>query len=265
MINWEFNVNQKPSAFSRQTLFSSTTFMDGYSRYNQISITQEDHHKTAFTTPWDTFIYVVISFGLCNALATFQRAMFYTFFDLLYKSMMVFIDDFSTQSSKINHLECVRASLQWCQRTKVVLNLDKIFLAVQKGVLLGYVVSKNGREPDPKKIKVIVELKPPSIVKEVQRILGYIGWYWEVIKDYAILSMPITRVIQKEIKFVWSEKFQEAFDILKEKLSAFSILKPPNWSLPFNVLFDTSSVAVGSTLYQASGKKGKKLSHSLYK
>ena len=58
------------------------TFMDGYSSYNQISIAPEDHHKTAFITPWGTFIYVVMPFGLCNALSAFQRAISFAFSDL---------------------------------------------------------------------------------------------------------------------------------------------------------------------------------------
>jgi hypothetical protein len=72
------------------------SFMDGYSGYNQVSIAPEDWHKTAFISPWGTFVYVVMPFGLCNALAAFQRVMTYAFFELLRKSMAVFIDDFST-------------------------------------------------------------------------------------------------------------------------------------------------------------------------
>ncbi len=71
------------------------TFMDGYSCHNQISIALEDYHKTAFITPWGTFIYMVMPFGLCNAPSAFERAMTFVFFDLLHKSMTVFNDDFS--------------------------------------------------------------------------------------------------------------------------------------------------------------------------
>ena len=50
-------------------------FLDGYSRYNQIAIAPEDQEKTTFTCPYGSFAFKRMSFGLCNALATFQRCM----------------------------------------------------------------------------------------------------------------------------------------------------------------------------------------------
>ena len=72
------------------------TFINRYAGYNQIFIVLQDIHKTAFTTPWGTFLWVVIPFGLYNASATFQRLVVYIFTDLFFKSMIVFVDDFST-------------------------------------------------------------------------------------------------------------------------------------------------------------------------
>lgn len=48
------------------------SLMDGFSGYNQIKIADEDQHKTTFTTPWGTFCYKVMPFGLKNARATYQ-------------------------------------------------------------------------------------------------------------------------------------------------------------------------------------------------
>ena len=60
--------------------------MDSFSEYNQIQIRKEDQYKTAFTTPWGTFSYRVMPFGLKNAGATFQRAMTYCFHDLVHSA-----------------------------------------------------------------------------------------------------------------------------------------------------------------------------------
>ncbi|WP_208081278.1 reverse transcriptase family protein, partial [Bacteroides uniformis] len=58
------------------------SFMDGFSGYNQIAIRHADQLKTVFISPWGTFAYRVMPFGLKNAGATFQRAMSYFFHDL---------------------------------------------------------------------------------------------------------------------------------------------------------------------------------------
>ena len=70
-------------------------FLDGYSGYNQISITSEDREKTTFTCPYGIFAFKRMSFGLCNAPATFQRYMMSIFFETMKDTIEVFMDDFS--------------------------------------------------------------------------------------------------------------------------------------------------------------------------
>ena len=114
---------------------------------------------------------------------------------------------------------------------------------------MGHVVTAAGREPDPTKVEVIVNLQPPTNVKGVQRALGHIGWYREAI--------PITKLLQKAVKFEWDSQCQEAFEVLKKDLSSYPVLRPPNWNLTFHVYCDASAVAVGSALCQPTREKGK--------
>jgi len=71
------------------------SFLDGFSGYNQIKIAPQDQDKTTFTSPWGTFAYRVFPFGLCNAPATFQRAVIGIFSDMLNDSLEIFMDDFT--------------------------------------------------------------------------------------------------------------------------------------------------------------------------
>ena len=68
-------------------------FLDGYSRYFQIEIVVEDQEKTTFTCPFGTYAYRRMPFGLCNALATFQRCMLSIFSDMVEHIMEVYMDD----------------------------------------------------------------------------------------------------------------------------------------------------------------------------
>jgi hypothetical protein len=70
-------------------------FLDGYSDYDQIPIHPDDQSKTTFTCPYGTYAYHRISFGLCNALVSFQRCMMSIFSDMIEEIMKVFVDDFS--------------------------------------------------------------------------------------------------------------------------------------------------------------------------
>ena len=79
--------------------------------------------------------------------------------------MTMFIDDFSTQSSTNQYLECVREALIRCRKMQLALNSDKTFLSVQRVVLLGYVVNEKGRAPDPEKITLINNLATPTMLK----------------------------------------------------------------------------------------------------
>jgi hypothetical protein len=71
------------------------SFLDGFSGYNQIRIATEDQDKTTFTCPWGTYAYNVLPFGLCNAPATFQRAVLAIFADLIHECVEVYMDDFT--------------------------------------------------------------------------------------------------------------------------------------------------------------------------
>ena len=90
-------------------------FLDGYSGYNQIAIALEDNEKTTFTCPYDTFAFRRMPFGLCNALATFQRCMMSMFSNLVEDAMEIFMDDFLVYGSSFeNFLENLETVLQRC-------------------------------------------------------------------------------------------------------------------------------------------------------
>ena len=75
------------------------SFLDGFSEFNQIVVHPDDQEKIAFTTPWGTFMYAKMPFGLMNAGATFQRAMDTTFVGEKDKFVLIYLDDITVYSS----------------------------------------------------------------------------------------------------------------------------------------------------------------------
>ena len=74
--------------------------LDGFSGYNQLRIKMEDRENTTFTTPWGTFEYIRIPFGLLNVGSTFQRAMDQAFNDLIGKIIAIYQDDLTVFSKE---------------------------------------------------------------------------------------------------------------------------------------------------------------------
>ena len=88
------------------------SFLDGFTGYNQVQIAPKDRSLTTFTTNWGTFAYNVMPFGLCNAPATFQRAMTSAFQGYLRKFIEIFLDDFCVFSTKAGHQTCLSKCFQ---------------------------------------------------------------------------------------------------------------------------------------------------------
>jgi hypothetical protein len=93
----------------RVTRSGMISILDGFSGYNQIRFKEEDRHKTTFTTPWGTFEYLKMPFGLSNVGATFQRAMDYAFRGLIGKIIEIYQDDLivfsKDEKSLVGHLK----------------------------------------------------------------------------------------------------------------------------------------------------------------
>jgi Reverse transcriptase (RNA-dependent DNA polymerase) len=103
--NDHFSLHFMDQMLERPAKHSFFCYLDGYSDFFQISIHQDDQDKTTFTCPYGTFAYRRMPFGLCNAPATFQRAMMRIFSDLIENSMEVFMDDFSVYDTTFD--ECL--------------------------------------------------------------------------------------------------------------------------------------------------------------
>ena len=121
---------------------STYSFMDGFSGYNQIKMAPKDKAKTTFITPWGTYCYKVMPFGLKNAGATYQRAMVTLFHDMMHKEIKVYVDEMIAKSKKgEDHIEVLRKLFERLRKYELRLNPAKCSFGVKSGKLLGFVVS----------------------------------------------------------------------------------------------------------------------------
>ncbi|XP_060972217.1 uncharacterized protein LOC133038172 [Cannabis sativa] len=238
-------------------------FLDGYSGYNQIPIAPEDQEKTTFTCPYGTFAYRRMSFGLCNAPATFQRCMIAIFSDMVEHFLEIFMDYFSIYGSSfdecLHHLSLV---LIRCKEKNLVLNWEKCHFMVKRGIVLGHVISSEGIEVDKAKVDLISKLPPPKTVKEFRSFLGHAGFYRTFIKDFSKISRPLCHLLGKDNAFVFDHDCHIAFEKLKTMLTTAPIIQPPDWNLPFKIMCDASDYAIGAVLGQRIDKIPHVISYS---
>jgi hypothetical protein len=126
----------------RVTGASRISMIDGFSGYNQRSVMPEDREKKAFTTPWGTFMYAKIPFGLMNAGETFQRAMDIAFIGEKDQFVVIYLDDitFFSRSDKEHRCHLRKVFLK-CRRFGLSLNAKKSLFSMKEGKLLGHIVS----------------------------------------------------------------------------------------------------------------------------
>ena len=155
------------------------SFMDGNAGYNQIFMAEEDIHKTAFRCPGyvGLFEWVVMTFGLKNAGATYQRAMNYIFHELIGKIVEIYIDDVVVKSKgHQEHLANLRRALECTGRYGLKMNPNKCTFGVSAGQFLGFMVHERGIEVSQKTISAIDKVEAPTTKVELQSLIGKINF-----------------------------------------------------------------------------------------
>jgi hypothetical protein len=225
--------------------------IDLRSGYDQIRIHPEDVPKTAFTTRYGLYEYLVMSFGLTNAPAHFMYLMNSVFMLELDKFVVVFIDDILIYSkTKKEHARHLRVVLTRLREHQLYDKFSKCEFWLDTIPFLGHILSAEGVAVDPSKVKDILDWKPPTTVHQVRSFLGMAGYYRRFIPDFSKVSKPITELLKNNVKFNWSPECNEAFEKLKKLLTTPHVLAQPNIEKSFDVYCDASGTGIGCVLMQ---------------
>ncbi|MCG8048682.1 MAG: RNase H-like domain-containing protein, partial [Candidatus Thiodiazotropha endolucinida] len=252
------------------TLIGSKYFskLDLRSGYWQVEVEEEDKHLTAFTVGNLGFFECQrMAFGLTNAPASFQRLMERCMGDMNLKECLIFLDDILIFSETFeDHLDRLEAVFSRLQQHGLKLKPSKCEFFKTSVSYLGHVVSQDGVETDPDKLKALTSWPVPQNVKQLRSFLGFTGYYRRFIKDYARLAKPLNDLLvghptnpgsdkkkkkkRDKVPWQWGALQQSAFDTLKEKLSSPPVLAYADFKRPFIVHTDASTEGLGAVLYQ---------------
>ena len=226
--------------------------LDLKSGYWQVPIREQDKEKTAFRTcSGQLYEFNQLPFGLCNAPATFSRLMDRALAGLAWNICLYYLDDIIVFSASWEeHLERLRAVFERLRRANLKLGAAKCHLARREVSFLGYKVTPEGLEPEPKLMEAIDKLTPPTSVTEVRSFLGLVGYYRRFIKRFSDKAAPLNALLHKEQEWSWTPQCQEAFDLLKGEISRKPVSAYLDFNKPFRLYTDASNLGLGAILAQ---------------
>ena len=217
--------------------------------YWQVPLTQRAREISAFVTPSGLYQYKVMPFGMKNAPATFQRMVNKLVRDIdgcegYIDDVVIFSDNWSDHIRQIKHF------FQIMREAKLTINLMKSEFGKATVKYLGHIVGQGQVRPLDAKIQTIVKYPIPTSRKELARFLGMAGYYRNFCLNFSDIAAPLTNLLSKKVKFVWTDDCQMAFDKVKLLLQKSPVLKSPDYEKPFKLIIDSSDVGTGSVLVQ---------------
>ena len=224
----------------------------------QIPMDPRSKELLAFSTPLGLYQPLNMPFGMKNAPAIFQREMTRVLKDRLWKGVMCFIDDILIYSKTAEeHAETLEWVLKTLQAEKYFANPDKCEFFQREVSFLGHVISEKGVAVQQHKVKAITDWPKPQNKKQVRAFLGMTGYYRKFIPGYSEIALPLTNLTKDDVVFLWTEREQLAFDMLKRKLTTADVLAHPDPQRQYVVTTDASGFAISGVLSQeqSDGKR----------
>ena len=217
--------------------------------YWQVPLTQRAREISAFVTPSGLYQYKVMPFGMKNAPATFQRMVNKLVRDIdgcegYIDDVVIFSDNWS------DHIRQIERFFQIMREAKLTINLMKSEFGKATVKYLGHIVGQGRVRPLDAKIQTIAKFPIPTSRKELARFLGMAGYYRNFCLNFSDIAAPLTNLLSKKVKFVWTDDCQMAFDKVKLLLQKSPVLKSPDYEKPFKLIIDSSDVGTGSVLVQ---------------
>ena len=234
------------------------TVIDLTKGYWQIPLSPKAQRLAAFCTSIGSYRPLVMPFGLMTAPYCFSK-----FIAQLLNGCdefcVPYLDDIAifsnTWEDHLEHIDCV---LKRIKEAKLKIKPAKCKFAQDKVKYLGHVVGGGLRTPAETKIQAVIDFPTPKTKTEIRRLMGMSNYYSRYIKNYALITEPLTKALKgknKRENIIWTDECEKAFNALKEKLTAKPVLYAPDYSKDFILQTDASDKGIGVIMAQRGENK----------
>ena len=193
-----------------------------------------------------------MTFGLCNAPATFQTFMDTQFVDFLEtREVVIYLDDILIVAKTLYCLiQLTYGILQHLLDLDLYLCPEKCSFNQTLVEYLGLIISKGELRMDPVKLNTVNNWLTPKTMKDVQNILGFCNFYQHFVKNYSALARSLFNLTKKNTPFYWGVEEEQAFCALQTTLTTAPVLLLPDYGKLFTLITDASDYATGAILEQ---------------
>lgn len=196
--------------------------------------------------------FQVMPFGLCNSPATQCRLMVNVLGHDLEPFVFCYMDDIILLGQTKDHMiELITEVANRLRKANLSINLGKCLFFARKLKFLGFVLSEEGLQADPNRLKTMQEYPPPRNLKGLRRFLGMTGYYRRLIADYSGIAAPLTQLLKKTAgRFGWTTEAEVAFQALKTAMLEAPVVANPDFEKEFYLQCDASNVSAAAALGQ---------------
>jgi hypothetical protein len=213
---------------------------------------KEDEEFTSFITPFGTYCFVRIAEGLRNADTTFVRMTSTVLKSQIGKILLAYVDDIVIKSKKRqDHIQDLQEAFSNLRKRNLKLNPKKCTFRVQKGKILGCIVSIKGIDPNPDKVQAILNMRIPKNIKDVQKLTERLAALNRFILKSAERTLPIFQALKGSKRdFVWGPSQQYPFKEIKKYLLQPNILISPTSGVDLLLYVSATETTLNAVLVQ---------------
>ena len=233
-------------------VFSKADLKDGFL---QIELDEESSKLTTFQSPWGRYRWLRLPFGVSPAPEYFQMKFHQNLEGL--KGVYDIADDVTIVRKGVTNEEALKDHdqnltnfLEHCRERNIKLNKAKFEVKCREVPFIGHVLSSEGLKPDPAKIEAIIKMDKTEDVAGVQRIVGMVKYLSKFLQGLYDMCEPLRRLTHKDATWIWSSKQEQAFEKIKQAVTAAPVLKYFNPKEPTKGQGDPSSKGLGFVLLQ---------------
>jgi hypothetical protein len=235
---------------SKLSGFKYATAIEISMGYYHIPLDLEAQKMCTRILPRGKYQYTRLPMGVKTSPNKFQRIMYELLGDI--PSIQVYLDDILITSNGTfeEHAAIMEQVLEILQKANFRANLRKCYFGESKIDYLGYEITRDGIQPQPKKVEAILKLSPQKTKSQLRHFLGMINYYRDMWQKRSHMLAPLTGLVSPLVKDKWGEEQQKAFYEIKQKVSQETLLAFPDFEIEFHVYTDAFNKQLGAVIMQ---------------